>query len=65
MRGISNSAYLLAVRRLQQVRSTRPWRRRLSRVDFRVWFEPSDAPDLISLYAALSKTEGAQGASPR
>jgi len=44
-------------------RSTTPSRRRRSREGCAAWLSPSGVPDLISLYAALSRITGAQEAT--
>lgn len=51
----SRSRAVVAARRQLAARSTRPWRRRLFPVGSSTWPEKSEFPDLISLYAGLSR----------
>jgi hypothetical protein len=55
----------LVERRRAKARSRVPLLRRPSRVGCGLWPEPSGSPDLISLYAALSRTTDEPAGPPR
>jgi hypothetical protein len=55
----------LAAHRRRKARSTVPVRRRPPRVGSGAWPAQSSGPDLISLYAELSRKADAQGEPPR